>query len=407
MSVAKPRVLVLSRNYPNTALPTLGIWVDRMVKASRAIADPTVVAPVPWVPPGVSGRTLGRYRGVPRSRLSDGIAVHHPRIPVPPGYAFHSLEATLAFPFIERTVNRLHRLARFDLIHAHFIYPDGVIAARLGERLGIPVMTTEHAFWLPWLTDHPYVRRQVERALPYIKLVTTVSDRLRQQVREIAPQTPSALLPNAVDDGTFVPPQPHERYDPDQLLFVGVVRHVKGLDLLVRALALLTERRPRLHLLVVGDPYYRAYRRDEQRVRQLIVELGMGNHVRFAGQSTPAQTAAAMRSSALLVLASRRESFGVVVLEALASGTPVVATRCGGAEETLTADVAHFAPVDDAPALARTIELALAARPKQNTRALHEYAVSRFGFAATAARLAELYGRVQSRAAVSTQKIPA
>jgi len=393
MPIRRPRVLVLSRNFPNPALPTLGIWTARLVQASRSAADPVVVAPVPWVPPGLPRESFGRYRAVPASRTDDGVAVYHPRVPQSPGYALHALEAMAAYPFVRRITDILHGERPFDLIHAHFIYPDGVIAARLGARYGIPVMTTEHAPWLPWLADYPRVRRQVERALPHIRLVTTVSDAVRRQALEIADgATQVAVLPNVVDDEVFTLGTAPR--DPNQLVFVGVVRRVKGLDVLVRALALLVTDRPELHLLVVGNPYYRAYRRDEQAVRRLIGELHLNDRIRFAGQASPQETAAAVRSSALLVLPSRRESFGVVVLEALASGTPVVATRCGGPEEILTPDVAHFAPTDDPPALARAIADALDAAPARDPRQLREFAVSRFGRAAVGERIAELYAKV-------------
>jgi glycosyltransferase involved in cell wall biosynthesis len=404
MSIRRPRVLVLSRNYPNPALPTLGIWTARMVQASRSCADPVVVAPVPWVPPGLPDEPFGRYRAIPRSRSDDGVDVHHPRVPQFPGYALHGTEAPLAYPFIRRLTDRLHAERPFDLIHAHFIYPDGVIAARLGARYGIPVLTTEHASWLPWLVDYPRVRRSVERALLNIRLITTVSDAVRQQAEDIAKgAAPVAVLPNVVDDDVFT--LGAETRDPNQLVFVGVVRRVKGLDVLVRALALLAPERPALRLLVVGNPYYRAYRRDEEAVRRLIGELGLENRIRFAGQASPRETAVALRSSALLVLPSRRESFGVVLIEALACGTPVVATRCGGPDEILTSDVGHLAPPDDPPALARAIAEALDAAPSRDPRRLREYAVSRFGRRAVGERIADAYARVLSTSAETAEVI--
>jgi glycosyltransferase involved in cell wall biosynthesis len=289
----------------------------------------------------------------------------------------------------------IHRRRPIDLIHAHFIFPDGVIAANLGRRYGVPVLTTEHAVWLPWLDDSPSVRAQVERALPGIDLVTGVSERLRSQIAGIVgSRAETAVLPNVVEDDIFTPGETGHRYDPNQLVFVGAVRRVKGLDVLVKALSLLVDERPRLRLLVVGEPYFRGYRRDELMVRDMINQLGLTDRVTFAGRATPAEVAAALRDSALLVMPSRRETFGAVALEALATGTPVVATRCGGPEETLDESVAHFAPPEDAPALARAIAEALEARPTRDPERLRHHAVSRYGRSAIASKIRDIYGQL-------------
>ena len=94
----------------------------------------------------------------------------------------------------------------------------------------------------------------------------------------------------------------------------------------------------------------------------------------------------------MLVVPSRRETFSLVTAEALASGTPVVATRCGGPEEILTEETGQLTEVDDAAALAIAIESMLH-RPYDRA-ALRRYAVDRFGSAAAAERLGRLYERV-------------
>ena len=120
--MAEPsRVLVLARSYPNSQFPTLGVWTQRMVVASIGGARPTVIAPVPYVPPGVPFRSAARFRAVEREQTAGGVHVLHPRIPVGPGHLLHSLDARLAYPFIRQTALALMRERPFDVIHAHFI----------------------------------------------------------------------------------------------------------------------------------------------------------------------------------------------------------------------------------------------------------------------------------------------
>ena len=403
----KPRVLVLARNYPNNAFPTLGLWTERLVAASRMVADPTVVAPVPYAPPLVPAASVRRFRSVERQSTRDGVPVHHPRVPAGPGQLLHAFDARLAYPAVRKAVIELHRASPFDVIHAHFIYPEGVIASRLGAELGVQVVSSEHAMWRPWLDRHASVRRQVERALPRIARITAVSESLRASITGLfGDAVPVDIIPNVVDERIFVAPGQDEWRDPHHLLFVGLIRQVKGLDVLVRALGHLLLEHPDLHLTVAGGSFYRAYERDAAAVRDLVRALGLTDRVRFLGEVAPNDVATLMRRSALLVVPSRRETFSLVTAEALASGTPVVATRCGGPEEIVTEETGQLTEVDDAAALAIAIESTLGRT--YDPAALRRYAVDRFGSAAAAERLGRLYERVTgiARSADSNAALP-
>jgi teichuronic acid biosynthesis glycosyltransferase TuaC len=393
------QVLVLARNYPNNVMPTLGIWTQRLVLSSSRVVDPTVIAPVPYAPPFLPIEAFNRFRRVAPRRREAGYDVLHPRVPFPPGYALHRFEAALIWPLVRRLADRLHEERRFDLIHAHFIYPDGILAARLGRRYGLPVVTTEGAPWRPWFDDYPAVRTQVLQALPSIRMVLPVSTWLERNIVDaVGGRVTTRVVHNVVDEAVFTPSETDSSWDPDQVLFVGVVRRVKGLDILVRAFATLASRRPTLRLLVVGGAFYRGYQRDEDEVRRLVGELGLAGRIRFAGQSSPAEVATAMRRSALLVVPSRRETFSSVSAEAIACGTPVVATRCGGPEDIITPENGRLVPTEDPEALARAIDEMLKLRAQFDRRALHADMVARFGIQVTAARLAKVYGDVLGRA---------
>jgi len=389
----KPRVLVLARNYPNNAFPTLGLWTERLVTASSTVAEPTVVAPVPYAPPFAPLSSMRRFRSVERVRTDAGITVHHPRVPAGPGQWLHAFDAQLGYATLRKAIVSLHRVQPFDVIHSHFIYPEGVIASRIGAELGLPVVSSEHAMWRPWLDRHPSVRRQVQRALPGISRVTAVSEALRSSIRELFGDTvPVDVIPNVVDEQIFVLPRADEVRDPNQLLFVGLIRHVKGLDVLIRALGHLLPEFPELRLSVAGGSFYRAYERDAAEVRSLVQGLGLRDRVAFLGEVAPTDVATLMRRSALLVVPSRRETFSLVTAEALACGTPVVATRCGGPEEIITPETGELADVDDAASLAIAVQRALGR--SFDGPGLRRYAVDRFGTAAAAQRLGVLYGRV-------------
>lgn len=381
----RARVLVLSRNYPSPALPGLGLWVRRLVEASVASAVPTVIGPI------VAGGD--RARAVPAHAREGELEVHRPRSLAGIAHTLHALDATFEYRAVARLARRLHAERPFDLIHAHFMYPDGVVAARLGEELGIPVLTTEHTFWGAWANGSPRVWRQIERALPGVRLVSAVSEAVRREIESLTDgRVATTVLHNVVDDGVFHPESVVR--DQDHILFVGVIRHVKGLDVLLHALVRLAKRRPGVRLSILGSGFLRGYRADEQRLRGLCAELDLGDRVTWEGEATPARVAAAMRAASVLVVPSRRESFCSVAAEALACGMPVVATRCGGPEEIVTADDGVLVPIEDPDALAGGIDDVLDRRGTFVASRLSASALGRFGRSAGTARIAELYREV-------------
>jgi glycosyltransferase involved in cell wall biosynthesis len=394
LSSEKIRVLVLARNFPNPSFPTLGLWTKRMIDCTSGFAEPTVVAPLPWAPPLILEHWWGRYRAVPRLRTEiddDSYRVFHPRIPWPPGQLLDRYHASIALPFVERLARQLHSMAHFHLIHTHFIYPDGVIGALLGSRLRLPVVTTEGAAWFPWLTEAPAVRRRVLDVLDNISLFLPVSRWQQSNMEKLAPIAARCrIVPNVLDERVFRP-KAQQRWNPDRILFVGLIRRVKGLDILVRALPPLLAKRPRLKLAVVGGAFYRSYSRELSRIRALADALRVSGSIDFLGELDPTAVADAMRSSAVVVVPSRRETFSAVCVEAVAVGTPVVATRCGGPEEIVDQSTGFLVPPEDPGALALAIDHAIKARGNFHAETMHTSVAQRFGRNAVASLLRAAY----------------
>jgi len=392
----RPRVLVLSRNYPNNLMELLGVWAERLVRHTAAFCEPVVVAPVPYVPP-IPGLPsyYAQYRKIERRARRDGIDVHHPRFLAGPGYSLYDLEPAAYYAGVRGLVDRLHRRDPFELIHAVFTYPDGVVGTLLGKRLGLPVVITEQVPWGPWLDRQPRVRRQSVWAARRARAVLALSTSVQESIRRWAgPEPEVRVVPNGVDGDVFVPCEDPRDRDPDQILYAGRFDFVKGADVLLGAMRLLLERRPSSRLLVIGGSYYRRKRLEEERIRRMAVELGLDGRVRFTDPVPGPELARAMRRSAVLVLPSRAESFGTVLVEALSCGTPVVATRCGGPEDIVTESVGVLVPVEDERALADGMESVLVNRSRYDPSALRAYALERFSWRSVAERVAAVYDEI-------------
>jgi glycosyltransferase involved in cell wall biosynthesis len=390
------RVLVLSWHYPTPEAPQRGLWVERMCDTVAEAADVRVIVPTPRVPPLLS-RVLGRSGKLPARERRGDVELFFTRVPGSLVHHTHALDARLAWRPVVRQARALHAERPFDLVHAHFIYPDGVVAARVGQALGIPVMTSEHAFWTPWLTAHPRVGRQVRAALPHVRLVTAVSRFLQEGIDQwVDGAASTAVLPNVVDDRIFtLADRPRNA---NELLYVGFIRGVKRIDVLLRAIAQLRDAMPDLRLRILSANNFRAYVADRRATLALIGELGLGDRVDVVFDSPPAAVAEAMRRCAFVtVSSSRRETFCSVAAEAIACGTPVVVTRCGGPEEFVTEEDGVMVAPDDPAAFAEGIRRAYARRAEFDPLAMNRRIVERFGRAAWRAQALSLYEELASR----------
>jgi teichuronic acid biosynthesis glycosyltransferase TuaC len=387
------RVLVLSRNYPNNVMDLLGLWVQGLVRQSATFCELKVISPVPYCPPlpGLP-ENYARFRRVERRRWDGNVESLHPRFVLGPGYSTHTVEWVLYLAAVRPVVQALRADFPFDLIHAHFTYPDGVVAAHLARQYVVPLVITEHNPWGPWMTRYPSVCRRAMDAARQSASFIVVSEYVRRTVEQFAGTMPNlSVIPCGVDGSVFTIPAAPPTRDPNQILFVGAIRHVKGVDLLLRALRLLHDRGRETRLVIVGEAFYGSYQQDERRLKTLVEELGLGDVVRFVGKQVPPELVQTMQKSAVLVLPSRAESLGMVLVEALACGTPVVATRCGGPEEIVNERVGVLVQPEDPEALARGLEQVLDRAWTHDPLGLRAHALKTFGLESVGNRLRRVY----------------
>ena len=187
------------------------------------------------------------------------------------------------------------------------------------------------------------------------------------------------LLDNVfVENVTDVPRQA-------QLCAVGFLHQKKGFDVLLNAFAMVVKDYPNLHLAIAGDGP------EKDNLTALIQQLNLTNHVSLLGAQNRTQVRDLMRESLCFVLSSHIETFGVVVIEALSQGTPVVATLCGGPESILTEGDGLFVKVNDEKALAKGILEFLKQPDKFNHQEIRERCIATYSEQAFVSRLRAIY----------------
>lgn len=278
------------------------------------------------------------------------------------------------------------------VVHAHTAYPDGYAAADAAERLGWPLVITEHATFVQRQLGRREQRaaylRAVAAASRFIAVSEALADELRASVDGIANKL--EVVHNAVAIEAFTPVGMDARR-PEELLFVGYRRERKGIVTLLQAFADILEERPNATLRLLGRSLTDE---DERRWQELAEELGVAKAVSFEPPADRAGIAAAMQRASVLVHASHRETFGITTIEALAAGLPVVAAEAGGISQILEdTRLGELVPPQDSRYLARAVLRTLERRgefdPAYLRRAAEPYAASTI-----ARRLVEIYAEV-------------
>jgi teichuronic acid biosynthesis glycosyltransferase TuaC len=300
-----------------------------------------VVAPVPYYPPVPFGWRRA-YRGIRSRETRDGIDVHHPRYSMLPKVSsrFHG---ALLYRSTVSSVARLRRDYPFDVIDAHYMYPDAYAATRIGQALGVPVVSSARGSDINLIGRIPSLRPLVREAIARSRHVIAVSRALRDAMVALgaAPDRIS-VIPNGVDTAKFHPiPAQSARAElglpPGQILVsVGNLVSNKGFDRLLRALQALQGSGERaasdLTLVVIGSGP------EESRLKRLAIDLGLAPNVRFMGSISHDKLAPWYAAADCFCLATEREGWPNAVLESLACGTPVVATAVGGVPEIVRSE---------------------------------------------------------------------
>jgi glycosyltransferase involved in cell wall biosynthesis len=237
-----------------------------------------------------------------------------------------------------RHVAKVREEFKFDVILATWAYPDVVAAARIARELGVPLVAKVHGSDINELATFPRLRRQIRWALSEAHRVIAVSRALGDKLRELGvPEDRILVQPNAVNGERFsirdVSVARAELGLPlgrKLIGFIGRLSHEKGLDLLLDAMAqLVRDGMDDTDLLVVGDGAESASLSRQAR------SLDLDARVRFVGSRLPAEVPHWLSACDVICLPSRREGCPNVVIEALASGRPVVGCRVGGVAELL------------------------------------------------------------------------
>ena len=234
-----------------------------------------------------------------------------------------------------RAVEAGHAAAPFDIVHAQYGYPNGLAALEAGRRLGLPTVASIQGGDGHWVGTRCSTHRRAMRAvLLHADAVLIGSASFAREVVDNhgVPPDVFTVVPGGTDTARFTPRDGRRvgaLSDPPTLLFHGRVDYRKGLGELLDALARLVGAGRDLRLVVSGiGP-------DADAAKERAAALGVGGRVEFAGYSSYDDAPAAYRRGDVFVSPTYSEGFSNTILEAMASGLPIVSTRAVGVVDCL------------------------------------------------------------------------
>ncbi len=387
------RIVIIPSWYPTQEQPHAGGFVRSM---ARAVADAGVDVAVlfpelrslrEWRPGAGSGE-LAETQDGPIAELRWR------------GYRWwpHERHGTTAFASAARRLmcEYISRREAPDLIHAHVVLPAGAAAAQIAGIWGVPLVLTEHAGPFAMMTQTWWQRRGVRRATEAAAAITAVSPALAEAMRGEGVSREIEIVPNTLDTVFVEPPPVTARRDGARFISIGSLSTAKGVGDLIQAFARVASRIADATLTLAGEGLER------NGFMALAAELGVSDRIRFPGLlRTPREVRAALLEADCFVLASHAETFGVTIIEAMACGLPVVATRCGGPESIVTPTNGRLVTVGNIGELAGAMEQTIRERERFDARATFDDCLARFGPAAVAQQYVALYER--ARAAFAAQ----
>jgi glycosyltransferase involved in cell wall biosynthesis len=357
------KILTVTNLYPNPYEPHRAPYNRQLFRALGRQSDLRVIAPILW-----TDALAGWHRGVrlPRDRRVelDGLLIDHPLYFYTPKFwrerygEFFLLSVRKAFA---RAVTEF----RPDIVLAPWAYPDGWASVELGHAAGLPVVVKVHGSDVRVLRHYRGRRERTAEALARADGIVAVSKELVGQMLDLKINPEKIHVAYSGVDRELFHPGSREgarrrlglSRDVPIILFIGNLVPVKGIDRLVEACALLARGGSRFVCYLIGQGSQRPA------LERQIGSVGLQDEIRLLGPKPHDELPDWFRAASVFVLPSRSEGLPTVLLEALACGTPFVASRVGGIPE-----LAHFGPCrlvrpDDPDKLAEAIRLTIELGP--------------------------------------------
>jgi glycosyltransferase involved in cell wall biosynthesis len=288
-----------------------------------------------------------------------------------------------------------------DVIHAQVSYPAGYAAMVLSKRYNIPYVITEQMSPFPFdaYKNDAVISRRLNAAIKNASEMACLSESARQDILGYSKREPR-VIPNCVPEDFFTPGNNSRQNKPFTFFTLCLMSDQKGIPDLLNAIARVTEKNPEVRFRIGGDgPMLDSY-------RSLAENLKIGNVISWLGMCDREQARDEYRNCNAFILPSKHESLGVVYIEALACGKPVIATRCGGPDATVTESNGLLVEVGNVEQIAAAITFMVDNVTNYDPEKIRDDFLQRFSTTSVAHRIVAMYRDALSQRQQSANSTP-
>lgn len=318
--------------------------------------------------------------------IRDGIDVYEYNFPL--GRVPQSLLYHVGLHGMRRLYSIAYNTSKPDVLHAHFtLY--GAIAGEFAREIGLPIVVTEHSSSMIQDNLSSKALRLGRIAYSAPALVISVGKGLADSIFKNF-GVKSTVISNIVDLKAF---QSCYRSKNDFYTFItaGNLVDRKNHAMLVDAFSIVHSRIQNTKLIIIGSGPL------EKRIKRQIREMELSCCVEMTGRLSRNDIASKFAKSDCFVLASKYETFGVVLIEAMASGLPIVSTRCGGPDGFVSKDVGILVENNNVEALAEGMVASIENRQKYNPKEIRKYAMANFAGSVIARKIIDCYKKAMQK----------
>jgi len=284
-----------------------------------------------------------------------------------------------------------------DLIHVHSSLWAGYAAAIIAQKYNIPYVLTEHRS--RFVENNIFAKNKIKsyhkgiiaKALRNATKVIVVSNKLKNVLFEIEPsiKNRTVIIPNFIDTSVFKPANEPPALKPFVFFSLGNIIYTKGIDVLIEAFNILKKKNTTSVILKIGGSGKEKYK-----LKKRISQLGLEDEIYFPGKLSRKQVVSEMQKSHAFVLASRFEAFGVVLIEAMSCGLPVIASKSGGPEEIVNNSNGYLTALESPHELAKAMESMLKNYHLFNPSIIRQHVLEKYSEQSTVKQIIKLYKEV-------------
>lgn len=393
------KILVLSHMYPHNIEPAKEVFVEEEVNALAKTHQIKVISPIPYFPPIRFFKKWYQMRLIFSHEVKNSVEIFRPRFIGLPRALFYFLVGYSYLFSVYGLIRKIKKKFNFKVIHAHNVYPDGFVGTILGRIFKKKVIITAHGLDVNGLLKQRLIRFVSLPAIKRADKIIAVSTSLKDELIKLGVRSEKIeVIHNGVDVSRFYPMDKNNLLeqlklakDMQRIIYVGGIIWSKGLKYLLEAFRIVKQRRERVELLMLGGVTGTYWEKEAAEIKNLTKELGINESVRFLGKMPNEKIPQWMNLSDVLILPSLSEGFGVVLVEALSCGIPVISTRCGGPQDIVNDDVGNLVDPKDSEGLAEAIIYVLENRAKYSSTRLRDYVVKNFNYSVISEKITNLY----------------